>query len=249
MTSSTASQWWTWLGNTTFFLFLFYFPFLNLVFFTVRYIFFYFLFISSIATSICWPIVGFLNPSFFPLVFVKQISLNSSALLKTNTNTNKDNKETKEMTSLPPVLATVLFDFVGTEESELTLKKGEVLKVLAKYDNGWWVGETSQGLTGVFPGTYVKEELPPLGEAPPPPAPQPQPQVTPVETEKTTTTTLPSSTTPTSEIIPPLPALPPATSSSPPSPSAIFVTAKRDFTPTHPMQLAFKAGDKIQLLE
>lgn len=109
-------------------------------------------------------------------------------------------------------LATVLYDFQGTEESELNLTKGEVLKVLTKYDNGWWVGETSNGHTGVFPGSYVKEEMPPEEAAPAPPVPS-QPNST-------------------ASVVP-----------------LYWVTTNRDFTPTHAMQLAYKKGDRILLLE
>src|SRR3989338_1632460 len=153
------------------------------------------------------------------------------------------------------VLATVQFDFEGTEESELTLQKGEVLKVIAKYDNGWWVGENSAGITGVFPGSYVKEEPSPLGQAPPPPPPvvslpvqQPQPVVgtpPPVEVSAPLPAAVPVVSTPAAVSTPHLAATSPAAAAI----GGVYVTAKRDFNPTHPMQLAFKSGDQILLLE
>ncbi|KAF7649427.1 hypothetical protein LDENG_00141530 [Lucifuga dentata] len=51
-----------------------------------------------------------------------------------------------------------LYNYTSENEDELNLKKGDLLDLYQKEENGWWFGEL-QGQTGHFPSTYV-EELP-----------------------------------------------------------------------------------------
>lgn len=51
------------------------------------------------------------------------------------------------------------FNFEGKNEDFLTLKKGDVVVVTHKDDNGWWKGSLN-GKTGLCPGNYLKE-IPP----------------------------------------------------------------------------------------
>ena len=46
------------------------------------------------------------------------------------------------------------YDFTGTTDIELHFKKGNVIRVLEKEDNGWWQG-MCQGQVGWFPESYV----------------------------------------------------------------------------------------------
>ena len=46
------------------------------------------------------------------------------------------------------------YDFVGTTDIELEFKRGNVIQVLEKADNGWWQG-VCQGQVGWFPESYV----------------------------------------------------------------------------------------------
>ena len=57
----------------------------------------------------------------------------------------------------PHTLAKAFHNYKPQSENEIELTKGDVLKVFEKFENGWWVGETSDGKLGVFPGSYVKE--------------------------------------------------------------------------------------------
>lgn len=59
--------------------------------------------------------------------------------------------------SRPHTLAKAFHNYKPQSENEIELTKGDILKVFEKFENGWWVGETSSGKLGVFPGSYVKE--------------------------------------------------------------------------------------------
>jgi len=49
-----------------------------------------------------------------------------------------------------------VYDFEPLEEGELRLKKGDIITVIDKPDQNWWMG-TCNGMEGVFPVPYVKE--------------------------------------------------------------------------------------------
>jgi len=51
-----------------------------------------------------------------------------------------------------------LFDYQGTDEAELSMKKGDRIKVIKKDDGGWWQGEL-KGKTGLFPCNYTEQEV------------------------------------------------------------------------------------------
>lgn len=51
-----------------------------------------------------------------------------------------------------------MFAYVPQNEDELELKPGDVVKVVEKCDDGWFVGVSERtGDFGTFPGNYVKE--------------------------------------------------------------------------------------------
>ncbi|KAF6018428.1 NOSTRIN [Bugula neritina] len=50
----------------------------------------------------------------------------------------------------------VLYDFSGTQSTELTVKEGNEVNILEKHDDGWWKAEI-RGCTGLIPETYVEE--------------------------------------------------------------------------------------------
>ncbi|KAI9845961.1 MAG: class II myosin [Thelocarpon superellum] len=81
----------------------------------------------------------------------------------------------------PPVAATpaqptyrALYDFAGDAQNQLSLKKDEIIIVLQKKDNGWWLARhpdsQDQGWT---PSAYLKEDVVRMVAAPPPPPPAP----------------------------------------------------------------------------
>jgi len=49
-----------------------------------------------------------------------------------------------------------VYDFEPLEEGELRLRKGDIITVIDKPDQNWWMG-TCNGMEGVFPVPYVKE--------------------------------------------------------------------------------------------
>lgn len=46
------------------------------------------------------------------------------------------------------------YNFVAEGEKELSLKKGDIIKVEKRIDEGWWIG-TCHGKSGMFPSNYV----------------------------------------------------------------------------------------------
>ncbi|PSR94481.1 myosin-1 [Coniella lustricola] len=66
------------------------------------------------------------------------------------------------------IMAKVLYDFAGSKENELSIRAGDLLEIVQKETNGWWLAKNAQGQAWV-PAAYVEEQasLPP---PPPPPA-------------------------------------------------------------------------------
>lgn len=54
-------------------------------------------------------------------------------------------------------IAVALWDFEGERESDLNFKKGDVITIIQRYDNGWWEGEID-GRIGDFPCNFVEIE-------------------------------------------------------------------------------------------
>ena len=50
----------------------------------------------------------------------------------------------------------VLYDYQANESDELTIKPGDVINIIDKYDVEWWQGELN-GTVGIFPASYVEE--------------------------------------------------------------------------------------------
>ncbi|KAL2203911.1 myosin [Sarocladium strictum] len=65
----------------------------------------------------------------------------------------------------PKVTAKVLYDFAGQKENELSITAGEVVEIVQKESNGWWLAKKS-GKQAWVPAAYVEEQA----SAPPPPA-------------------------------------------------------------------------------
>ncbi|KAI9741079.1 MAG: class II myosin [Cirrosporium novae-zelandiae] len=64
----------------------------------------------------------------------------------------------------------VLYDFEGQGANELSIKKDEIIEVLKKEGNGWWLAKKlSADAQGWAPSAYLKEEA----QAPPKPPPAP----------------------------------------------------------------------------
>ena len=59
------------------------------------------------------------------------------------------------------VLAKVIFNYHTNEDAELSLRRGEIVEVLAQNHKGWWTGSLN-GKEGFFPSNYVKLEKNPI---------------------------------------------------------------------------------------
>lgn len=67
------------------------------------------------------------------------------------------------------IMAKVLYDFAGQRENELTIKAGDMIEVVQKETNGWWLAKKGDGQAWV-PAAYVEEQAAaPAPRAPPPP--------------------------------------------------------------------------------
>ncbi|XP_049592785.1 nephrocystin-1 [Syngnathus scovelli] len=55
-----------------------------------------------------------------------------------------------------PCVYTALSDFKGDQEGDLTVERGDTLKILKKTSDGWWLAENAKGDRGVVPRTYLK---------------------------------------------------------------------------------------------
>ena len=52
--------------------------------------------------------------------------------------------------------ALVLYDYEKAEDNELELKEGEYIFNIDMVDNDWWMGESTHGVSGLFPKDYVE---------------------------------------------------------------------------------------------
>ncbi|XP_061546021.1 nephrocystin-1 isoform X2 [Phycodurus eques] len=55
-----------------------------------------------------------------------------------------------------PCIYTALSDFKGDQDGDLTVKRGDTLKIIRKTSDGWWLAENANGDRGVVPRTYLK---------------------------------------------------------------------------------------------
>ncbi|XP_064605140.1 jouberin-like [Liolophura sinensis] len=51
-----------------------------------------------------------------------------------------------------------LYDYKGQRSDELTFLQGDIIKVLYKDNENWWMGELRDGQQGFFPANYVAED-------------------------------------------------------------------------------------------
>jgi myosin-1 len=75
------------------------------------------------------------------------------------------------------VMAKVLYDFAGQTENQLSIAAGDVVEIVQKENNGWWLAKNAQGQAWV-PAAYVEEQAapPPAAKSKPtPPAPPRRP--------------------------------------------------------------------------
>ncbi|OAQ73422.1 myosin-1 [Pochonia chlamydosporia 170] len=75
----------------------------------------------------------------------------------------------------PRIMAKVLYDFNGQRDNELSIKAGDMLEIVQKENNGWWLAKNDHGQAWV-PAAYVEEQATPAPRPPPaPPAAKSKP--------------------------------------------------------------------------
>ncbi|XP_051724821.1 nephrocystin-1 isoform X2 [Ctenopharyngodon idella] len=70
---------------------------------------------------------------------------------------DEDTEIGQTATGQGPVSYVALSAFTGEEEGDLSIQKGEVLKVLSKNKDGWWLAQNSNGQKGLVPKTFLKD--------------------------------------------------------------------------------------------
>ncbi|KAK6215010.1 hypothetical protein QIS74_08029 [Colletotrichum tabaci] len=70
------------------------------------------------------------------------------------------------------IMAKVLYDFAGQKENELTVRAGDMIEIVQKENNGWWLAKNG-GSQAWVPAAYVEEQAPAPVVAPRPPPPPP----------------------------------------------------------------------------
>lgn len=83
----------------------------------------------------------------FPENFVEEIK-------KSDTREEKALKK-PDVSNETNAVAKVTFDYDAENDDELTLKEGDIVKVLNQEEEGWWKGELN-GKIGVFPANFVE---------------------------------------------------------------------------------------------
>ncbi|KAK3329495.1 P-loop containing nucleoside triphosphate hydrolase protein [Apodospora peruviana] len=72
----------------------------------------------------------------------------------------------------PKIMAKVLYDFASEKENELSIRAGQLIEIVQKENNGWWLAKQGEQQAWV-PAAYVEEQAPPPVVAPRPPPPPP----------------------------------------------------------------------------
>ncbi|CAI2162531.1 20553_t:CDS:10 [Funneliformis geosporum] len=54
------------------------------------------------------------------------------------------------------ITAVVQFAYDATEDNEISLREGEIIRDIIQLDEGWWQGVGEDGRTGLFPANYVE---------------------------------------------------------------------------------------------
>uniref|UniRef100_A0A3Q0S2J7 Nephronophthisis 1 n=1 Tax=Amphilophus citrinellus TaxID=61819 RepID=A0A3Q0S2J7_AMPCI len=69
-----------------------------------------------------------------------------------------ERRDVKPPSQSDPRIYVVLSDFKGEQEGDLSVRKGEVLRIIRKTADGWWLAQDTKGSRGVVPKTYLKED-------------------------------------------------------------------------------------------
>ncbi|THD00139.1 hypothetical protein EYZ11_000330 [Aspergillus tanneri] len=79
--------------------------------------------------------------------------------------------------------AKVLYDFSSGQSNELSIRAGEIVQIVSKEGNGWWLCmNTATSVQGWTPEAYLEEQVAPAPRPTPPPPPPAAPRASPVPT-------------------------------------------------------------------
>ncbi|KAK7902108.1 hypothetical protein WMY93_018877 [Mugilogobius chulae] len=67
-----------------------------------------------------------------------------------------EDEDTEDVRPSHSDLYTALCDFKGEQEGDLSVKKGDVLTIIRKNADGWWLAQNVGGSRGVVPKTFLK---------------------------------------------------------------------------------------------
>lgn len=83
----------------------------------------------------------------------------------------------------PPPMVVALYDYTASRSDELTIHRGDIIRVFFKDNEDWWYGSLGKGQEGFFPANHVASET--LYRSSPPEVKERSPPLTPKEkTEK-----------------------------------------------------------------
>ncbi|XP_071370301.1 nephrocystin-1, partial [Centroberyx affinis] len=71
-------------------------------------------------------------------------------------NDEDEKRAVKPPSQSDPRIYTALSDFRGEQEGDLSVQRGEVLRIIRKTADGWWLAQDTKGNRGVVPKTYLK---------------------------------------------------------------------------------------------
>jgi myosin-1 len=63
-----------------------------------------------------------------------------------------------------------IYPFQSQQEGEIAIEAGDILEIIEKDENGWWLARKN-GVEGWVPSNYLEEYTPPVRSTPPPPPP------------------------------------------------------------------------------
>ncbi|KAL1898511.1 class II myosin [Sporothrix stenoceras] len=107
----------------------------------------------------------------------------ATSTLPSHTRTKSNTSAVRAPPPPPPPPATpaamtakVLYDFAGQKDNEMSIKAGQIIEIVQKENNGWWLAKINDKQAWV-PAAYVEEVVapPPASSRPAPPAPPRRP--------------------------------------------------------------------------
>ncbi|KAL4675437.1 hypothetical protein H8959_009582, partial [Pygathrix nigripes] len=90
---------------------------------------------------------------------------------------SKDRKPCNHQVDTAPMVV-ALYDYTANRSDELTIHRGDIIRVFFKDNEDWWYGSIGKGQEGYFPANHVAsetlyQELPPeIKERSPPLSPE-----------------------------------------------------------------------------